>query len=510
VEGPFPRLHPKNNKAPQQPALRKLRDAGPFCLLLLIGKRGPHLSQRAFDFPLVIKPIPDWAKAPTIGRLAILRLHHPTHRTLETQMRDFSVDGFLKRAKVGAAGKKYRGRFVFPDVQWTGHGDDLLATFTVTAEEIADAADNNILYTDQEVQRGINPAVFPQPNVELSLGNGYPDTKKYIFDADKADIICEKLLNGEKLFLNPLIWNLRPGHFSAYYDDNDGDLYLYEGKIYLPDSHHRQQAIIKAVKTWRDAKKDYPRFSSDHEFKIDLYFLSRISEGDYFFEKNQQTKATARSKAFDLTTKDSLSILAKRFIDLTPQLSGNVNRVTDRLTSRNPQVATLSTVREMMKSFVGDNFLDAELVDGYAGIAARFYQMLANVRPELGHVSAADRKQSRSELLVDSGVMFHGYAELIKEYRSQIEAFGTSKADRIWKSKLAKLSSSISYRFGRWTGDLFEKANPLWREVGILKVGSNRQLTIVSSGASRAAAGRTLLTLIGSNAPANNLQRIFN
>jgi hypothetical protein len=43
------------------------------------------------------------------------------------------------------------------------------------------------------------------------LGEGYPDSGKYIFDVEKADEIAEKLLNGEKLFLSPLIWAFRRG-----------------------------------------------------------------------------------------------------------------------------------------------------------------------------------------------------------------------------------------------------------------------------------------------------------
>src|SRR4029077_3552395 len=187
------------------------------------------------------------------------------------------------------------------------------------------------------------------PPKELSLVDGYPDTKKYIFDADNADDIAEKLLVGEKLFLSPLVWNLRPGHFDAYWDTNQAKLYVYDGKIFLPDSHHRQQAIIKAVHTKKNGEGEYPDFSAEREFKVDLYFLSREDEGNYFFDKNQRPKPTALSKAYDLTTFDDLSLLAKKVVEKSKNLQGNINRVTDRLTQKNPQVVTLSTLREMMK-----------------------------------------------------------------------------------------------------------------------------------------------------------------
>jgi len=94
-----------------------------------------------------------------------------------------------------------------------------MATFTVTAEELADAAESGLIWTDQDVQRGIVPGAEPSPSREISLTDGYPDRKKYVFNIDNADDMAEKLLFGEKLFLNSLIWNLRPGQFEAFADE---------------------------------------------------------------------------------------------------------------------------------------------------------------------------------------------------------------------------------------------------------------------------------------------------
>jgi len=120
----------------------------------------------------------------------------------------------------------------------------------MTAEQLADAAENRLLWTDQEVQRGWKPELDPRPVRELALADGYPNPAFYIFDAKNADEITEKLLGGDKLYLDPLIWNLRPGEFTAYFDDSTSSIYLYSGKLYLPDSHHRQQAILKAVRAF--------------------------------------------------------------------------------------------------------------------------------------------------------------------------------------------------------------------------------------------------------------------
>jgi hypothetical protein len=418
------------------------------------------------------------------------------------------VQGFLKNPKRDVRGHIYRGRLTCPGVQWTGSGPDLLATFTITAEQIADAAESRLLWTDQDVQRGIQPAVTPQPARELCLTDGYPDPDKYIFDAEKADDIVEKLLSDEKLFLSPLVWNLRPRTFSAFSDTKEEALYVYEGQFFLPDSHHRHQAILKAVRLWRGARRDYPKFVARKEFKIELYFLNREVEGNYFFAKNQLTKPTAKSKAYDLTTLDALSLLAKLVIEQSENLEGNVNRVTDKLTGRNPQVLTLSTLREMMKSFASTDELDASELAGMAAIAAQFYDMLAKVRPELGRLSVTERKEIRVAKIVDSAVMMHGYAALMSDYYNDLSALGTSKARSEWNRKLSRLGGETTYSFGkRWRGDLFDKRNPLWQRIGIAKPGRDGvKLTVLNTGAARSMCGTILREIVNADPPGTDLR----
>jgi hypothetical protein len=416
------------------------------------------------------------------------------------------VDGFLSRAKTDTRGRVYRGRFICPDVQWTQSSNDSLVTFTITADELADAAENRLLWTDQDVQRGIQPGVEPSPPRELCLADGYPGAE-YIFDSKNANEIVEKLLNGEKLFLNPLVWNLRPGTFEAYWSEDEKSLYLYSGRFYLPDSHHRHQAILKAVRLWRSAKRDYPEFSGSEEFKVELYFLNREDEGNYFFDKNQLPKSVAKSKAYDLTTVDDLSLLAKRLIESSVNLTGNVNRVTDKLTSRNPQVITLSTLREMMRTFASSDQLEEPELQGMASVAARFYDMLAEVRPELGLKPSPERKDIRERLIVDSATMMHGYAALMKDFNEDLGRLGTTKARSVWRKKLEKLGNAIRYRFEDWSGDVFEKRNPLWREVGIVKPGRDGQrLTVLNTGAARSESGKILRQILAIDEGVINLR----
>lgn len=404
-------------------------------------------------------------------------------------------NGFLEAPKLDAQGKLYTGRFVCPSVQWIGTKPDIFCTFTVTAAQIADAAEGNILWTDQAVQRGMKPGLVPQPARELSLSDGYPNSN-YVFDAQKTDEISTKLLEGERLFLSPLIWNLRPGSFSGYWDEKDQNVLIYSGRIYLPDSHHRHQAILKAVRLVRDAPRDYPKFSETRQFKIELYFLSKSEEGDYFFEKNQLPKPVAQSKAFDLSTVDDLSVLAKSLIEKSRALTGNVNRVTDRLTNSDPSVMTLSTLREMMRTFAASDEVDPVELEGLAAIGAEFFDLLATIRPELGHLSRADRRNIREVSLVASATMMHGYAALMREYSRDVAREGRSEAIAKWTKRLENLGPNAVYADGEWRGDIFDKSNPTYGFLGITKSNPKGSTTVLNTGAARAACQRLLRNIV--------------
>jgi hypothetical protein len=416
------------------------------------------------------------------------------------------VAGFLPKPKKDASGDTYRGRHVCTDVQWTGEGPNIFATFTLTADELADAAENGLIWTDQDVQRGIVPGLATPPARELNVADGYPDSRLYIFKSDNADDMVEKLLAGEQLFLNPLVWNLRPGTFEAYWDAEPRRVYIYSGKIYLPDSHHRHQAILKAMRTWRDAPQEYPNFSGSRQFKVELYFLDRDGEGDYFYDKNQLPTRTEKSKAYDLTTRDHLSLLAKRVVALSTALKGNVNRVTDRLTARNPQVVTLSTLREMMRLVTPEDALEAAELEGLAMVAATFYDLLAKIRPELAQMDVAARRKVRQDLLVDSATMMHGYAALMRDFEASVARDGAKKAEQIWLDKLGRLRSTVQYTFDNWSGDIFDKRNPLWQALGVTKPSSRgRELTVLNTGAARAKTGSALRQLLSTDPPSRDL-----
>ncbi|QSB01765.1 hypothetical protein JWZ98_02025 [Methylomonas sp. EFPC1] len=400
-------------------------------------------------------------------------------------MSEPNISGFRDQPERNASGSVYTGRLCCDDVQVTGEGAEALVTFTVTVRQLIDAAKTEMLWTDQDVQRGVKPEITSKVSKELSLSKGYPDSDIYIFNAVSADEMTEKLLRGQRLFINPLVWNLRPGNFDAYYDAAERKIYIYDGKIYLPDSHHRHQAILKAGDIYKSAPNEFPHFDLNKQFKVELYFLKKSDEGNYFFDKNQRPTPTAKSKAYDLTSLDDLSVLAKKVIELTPSLHSNVNRVTDRLTSKNPDVVTLSTLRETLKYAADTESFDESEIDGFAHVAATLLQLLTKVRPELGLVSVQERKQIRLTSLVDAPIMFQGFGAYISDFSEDVVELGLQKATEKWSQRLERIRSSEIYFHGDWSGDLFEKANPLWSRLGILKPGVSGRPTVSNNRAAR-------------------------
>lgn len=407
--------------------------------------------------------------------------------------------GFRENPERTASGATYAGRLCCDDVQVTGDGSEVLITFTVTARQLVDAAKTEMLWTDQDVQRGVRPEVTKKVDKELSLSRGYPAPDTYVFSAEAADDMTEKLLRGQRLFINPLVWNLRPGTFDAFYDATARKMYIYDGKVYLPDSHHRHQAILKAASIYKSAPNEYPHFDLNKQFKVELYFLKKSDEGNYFFDKNQRPTPTAKSKAYDLTSQDDLSVLAKRVIDLTPSLSGNVNRVTDRLTAQNANLVTLSTLRETLKHASDTQGFDESEIEGFARVASTVFRLLTDIRPELGNLSVVERKRVRSSSLVDAPIIFQAYSALISDFNADVATLGLSKATDRWRDSLKKIGPSVRYSEGNWAGDFFQRDNPLWTRIGILKPGASGKPSMSNSRAARIQAVRALRAVIAND-----------
>jgi len=157
----------------------------------------------------------------------------------------------------------------------------------------------------------------------------------------------------------------------------------------------------------------------------------------------------------------------------------------------------------MMKAFASSEQSDESELQGMARVAAEFYDTLAEIRPELGLQPITERKAIRERLIVDSATMMHGYAALMKDFNEDLGKLGTSRARTVWGKKLEKLSSGTRYSFEDWAGDLFEKRNPLWRAVGIVKPGRDG---VRLTGAARSECGRVLRQLLSVDQGVNALR----
>lgn len=409
-----------------------------------------------------------------------------------------AIDGVRNTGRTAADGSLDPGILTLPEVRWAANGPDVVGTCVLTVAQIESASETRVLWTDQNVQRGVRPELDPPPSALLPLAEGYPDPTKYVFDSTNADDIAEKLLAGARVRLNPLVWNLRPGTFEAFYDTNTGRLHLYRGRIFLPDSHHRHQAILRAAAASREAPADYPDFGPDSQFTVEIYFMAVADEAEYFYEKNQLGRRADRSRAYELTNQDTLALAAKRFVDLTPSLQGNVNRVTDRLTSKNAQIVTLSTLRTMVETYFSqsDAPTPAEAEEA-ATRMSQFYELLVQVRPELGVLPLADRVAVRQQLLVDQAVMMHGYATLMSAYAAEFEREGRVATAR-WQRRLQRLSGSETYRTGRWSGDFFSRDNPMWARVGVLQQTKSGRLAVSNTRQTRGVVSQALLERVAS------------
>jgi hypothetical protein len=102
--------------------------------------------------------------------------------------------------------------------------------------------------------------------------------------------------------------------------------------------------------------------------------------------------------------------------------------------------------------------------------------------------------------------MMHGYASLMGQFNSALGEKGLRNTADDWHAKMSRLSRDKKYSFGSWSGDLFEKQNPLWQRVGVVKPGKDgRKLTVLNTGAARSECGRVLRQLLSMDRDVSSL-----
>lgn len=150
-----------------------------------------------------------------------------------------------------------------------------------------------------------------------------------------------------------------------------------------------------------------------------------------------------------------------------------------------------------MKSVARSEFVEETELEGLAFATATFFDSLSKVRPEIGHLDRIGRNWVREHLLVDAAVMFHGFGALASDYLIDIPHRGSTSALAYLDDKLQHLSSSNEYRYESWTGDLFDKNNPVWEYIGVLRRNpKTRRMTTLNTGAARGACQRIMRRII--------------
>jgi hypothetical protein len=158
----------------------------------------------------------------------------------------------------------------------------------------------------------------------------------------------------------------------------------------------------------------------------------------------------------------------------------------------------------MMRTFTSAESIDASELAGMATIAGNFYDLLATVRPELGKIPLAQRKDTRAHSVVDAAVMMHGYAYLMRDFNVELAKLGPTAATEKWQLRLSALGKNKLYQMDSWRGDFFDKRNPLWLEVGVTRV-SSEKVTVLNTGAARIQAGRVLRQFLQLSSPVSDI-----
>jgi hypothetical protein len=107
--------------------------------------------------------------------------------------------------------------------------------------------------------------------------------------------------------------------------------------------------------------------------------------------------------------------------------------------------------------------------------------------------------------------MMHGYASLMGQFNSAIADKGVVQVSNEWTAKLSRLAKEKKYTMDPWSGDLFEKRNPLWQRVGVVKPGKDgKKLTVLNTGAARSECGRVLRQLLSMDTEVSSLGFLAN
>lgn len=145
-------------------------------------------------------------------------------------------------------------------------------------------------------------------------------------------------------------------------------------------------------------------------------------------------------------------------------------------------------------------------MEGIALVASKFFSILADVRPEIGLLPLPQRKKVRAASLVDAPVMFQGYGALIADFNLAVSKLGMTAASEQWREKLQNVAASIQYNERGWSGDLYEKENPIWYRLGVIKPGLTGQPTVNNNRGARLQVAKVLRAVVNKPSQITSLE----
>ena len=98
------------------------------------------------------------------------------------------------------------------------------------------------------------------------------------------------------------------------------------------------------------------------------------------------------------------------------------------------------------------------------------------------------------------------YSALISDFNGDIAKLGITRAQERWRSILKRLAPDKIFSEGHWSGDFFDKANPLWTRLGIVKPGVSGKPTVSNNRAARLQAMRALRAAVTNDSGSQDIR----
>lgn len=312
------------------------------------------------------------------------------------------------------------------------------------------------------------------PTIQRGAKETKEGLKEYLRESN-IDSMMEDIEKNE--FECPqLMWNLRAGECIWVYLTKLKELRIYQGVATRPDTNHRHHAIIRFHKKylrWVEETEsiDWGDYNPTREYALTLYTDDYEQEAHRFFVYNHKGWRVSTSTAHYIESKTRTPALHAKLARMLMERSGilgaaNVEIVSNNLSRNSAKMVTFGTLNDGLKAaFPG---LGEDEVEETLDYLVKFLEQLHKARPhELALLSVAQRKIARDTTVADQAIVWQAYLRLAAWLREN--------APEHWNEAVQKLGDS-AFRYQRadnsvWTGDLFSRTNPLWRDRGILAPG---------------------------------------